>query len=307
VNQAAIVHIPTQDRWALDWQSFMLDAQYRKLSPHTVLSYQAAGKLFHSWLLDNHRSTDPGKITRQEIQEWVISMDTVSSTTVLDRFIVIRVFFNFLVRDGSLKVAPTDRMRPPKAREVLTAVLTLEEQQRLLSACQGSSLEKLRDTAIIRTLLDTGLRKSELANIMVEDVNLSEQTLFIRQRKGGRSAYVPIGVKAARELDKYIRTRARHRHGGLPDLWICRRGKFGSESIYPMIVALGKKVGIEGLHPHSFRHTFASSWLEGGGQERDLMKIAGWKSASMLQRYGAASANQRAMDAHKKFSPGDRL
>ena len=308
MDQAAIVRIPTRDAWALDWQSFMLDLQMRRKSPHTVISYQSAGKLFHAWLLDNGRATDPRQITRADVSEWVISMqDKVSSTTVFDRFVVIRVFFNFLVREGDLKTAPTDRMRPPRPREVVTSVLTQEEVQRLLSACEGSSLEQLRDRAIVRCLVDTGLRKSELAGLMLEDVDLFAQTLFIRQRKGGRSAYVPIGVKAARELDKYIKARARHRHGGLPDLWICRRGKFGSESIYPMIVALGKKVGIKGLHPHSFRHTFAASWLASGGQEGDLMKIAGWSSAAMLQRYGAHTANQRAMDAHKKFSPGDRV
>jgi integrase len=74
-----------------------------------------------------------------------------------------------------------------------------------------------------------------------------------------------------------------------------------------MIVALGKKVGIAALHPHTFRHTFAASWLAAGGQEGDLLKIAGWRSSAMLQRYGAASADKRALDAHKKFSPGDRV
>ena len=90
-------------------------------------------------------------------------------------------------------------------------------------------------------------------------------------------------------------------------MWICRRGTFGSESIYAAVVQRGKQAGITGLHPHTFRHTFASSWLAAGGQEGDLMKIAGWRSAAMLQRYGAASADKRAMDAHKKFSPGDRI
>jgi integrase/recombinase XerC len=93
----------------------MLDLQVRRKSRHTVISYESAGKLFRDWLLDNSRSTDPDKITRADVQEWVISMQAqVSSTTVYDRFVVVRVFFNFLVKEGDLQVAPTDRIRPPR-------------------------------------------------------------------------------------------------------------------------------------------------------------------------------------------------
>lgn len=166
--------------------------------------------------------------------------------------------------EGDLQVAPTDRMRPPKPRQVLVPVLSTDEIGRLLTVCSGSAFEDLRDRAILRVFLDTGLRKSEVAGLKAADVNLLEQTLFIRQRKGGRSAYVPIGVRTAKELDRYLKARSRHRYGSLEDLRICVRGGFGSESIYAMVVDRGKRAGIFGLHPHSFRHTFADAWLKAG-------------------------------------------
>jgi integrase len=64
---------------------------------------------------------------------------------------------------------------------------------------------------------------------------------------------------------------------------------------------------MENVHPHLFRHTFAHEWLADGGQEGDLMQIAGWKSRSMLSRYGASAAGKRAHTAHKRFGPGDKL
>jgi integrase len=74
-----------------------------------------------------------------------------------------------------------------------------------------------------------------------------------------------------------------------------------------MVKRRGALVGIEGLHPHRFRHTFAHMWLSAGGQEGDLQRIAGWADRQMLNRYGASSAHQRALDAHGRFSPVERL
>jgi integrase len=66
-------------------------------------------------------------------------------------------------------------------------------------------------------------------------------------------------------------------------------------------------IGLPGLHPHQFRHTFAHTWLAGGGNEIDLMRLAGWSSRSMVARYGAYAADERARQAHHDLNLGDRL
>ena len=93
----------------------------------------------------------------------------------------------------------------------------------------------------------------------------------------------------------------------MPNLWLGKRGKMTSSGIADIVKRRAKIAGLGNVHPHILRHTFAHHWLAEGGNETDLMRLAGWQSRTMLQRYGASAGTERAIAAHKRLGLMDRL
>jgi len=216
---------------------------------------------------------------------------------------------------GLIDSDPFARVASPKVPVPVIPVLSDDEVRALWAVTDGSDWQSRRDRALIRCMLDTGLRRGEAQALTLGSVDVSAGLIHVRVSKSGRERWVPIGLKARRELRLWLRARQQYlqRHLLIDDgtLFISRHGRaLHPQALYRAIHRRMSQAGISTPRAaHCLRHTFATRALEAGASELDVMHIAGWGagSLSMLRRYTASTQASRAAESHRRWSLGDRL
>jgi integrase/recombinase XerC len=288
-------------------RSFRRTLEAENKSPRTTEAYTDAVRLLATYCQAHGHPLVVGELQRADIQAFIADqLARWKPATAHNRYRGLNAFFKWAVAEGDLEVSPMGGMRPPQLPEQPVEVVGLEHLARLLKACEGRDFTSRRDTAVILLLVDTGMRRAECAGMTLDDVDLDQRVVWVLG-KGRRPRALPIGRKTAQALDRYLRVRDEHRLGHLPHLWIGRNGPMTPSGVYQVVHDRARTAGLPAIHPHQLRHAFATSWLAEGGNENELMLVAGWKSRTMIDRYTKATAVERARASHARLSPADRL
>lgn len=219
----------------------------------------------------------------------------------------LRAFFNWLYKEGYTEDHILGDLRPPRAPQKLVRILTEDEIRSILSCLDTKMASGCRDTAIIITALDTGLRLSELTNLKMADAQIQEGYLKV-MGKGAKERIVPIGGLAQKALQRYVfHFRPEVLRSDEDNLFLALDGTaMSADAVRLVFSRLARKSGVKHFHAHLCRHTFATNYLVNGGDVFSLQQILGHTSLEMVGRYVTlASAQVRVQ--HRKFSPMDRM
>ncbi len=205
-----LIHTNLHESYAILTASFKRSLLAANKSPRTIATYLDALYFFGLYLQEKNMPQDVTVITREYIESFLTDqLQKHKPSTAATRYKSLNVFFNWLMEEGELVRSPMERIKVPFIPDTPPEVLTEEQLKSILKACEGREFPDRRDMAIVRILIDTGLRKSEIANIRIEDIDLDLQVIRIPRAKGGGGKTVVYGHKSAQALDRYLRLRSR--------------------------------------------------------------------------------------------------
>ena len=168
----------------------------------------------------------------------------------------------------------------------------------------GRSYDGIRNRAIICLLSQTGLRRMEVVALDLSDYDVENGEVAVRCGKGGKSRVALAGDDTSKAIWRYLQVREQRARAGCTALFVSRLGhRMTPSGIGQLISRIGREAGIDGLHPHQFRHSWTHYVLDSGMSEHNIITLGGWSTTKQLGRYGRALQQERAIKEGRKHLP----
>jgi integrase/recombinase XerC len=294
-------------------EAFLSYLQYeRNYSTHTVLNYRRDLQEFLQYLTRGDPSEDLplAQIDHITIRDFLghLTRKGNAKASLARKLAAVRSFFRFLYRQGRIASNPARLVKTPKLADKKPRFLTIEEMETVLDLPDAGTPRGVRDRAILELLYASGVRVSELVGLNLEDLSLSERLVKVKG-KGKKERLVPFGDKARRALTDYLavraavlRTRRTCREPGA--LFLNLRGaRLTARSVERNLDEyLRRGALLLDVHPHLFRHSFATHLLGSGADLRSIQELLGHASLSTTQKYTHVSIEEL-MRVYRKAHP----
>jgi integrase/recombinase XerC len=278
----------------LEISRFLEELAREQVSPHTLEAYGSDLRQFLDYFTPpGSAPPPPAHFEVLEIREWLADLysSKLNVVSIRRKLAAVRAFFRFLLRDGLVPMNPARLVRTPKAPKNLPDVMTAEQVNDLINVVGTERFERAhpaRDRAMLEFLYGCGIRVSELVGLNLDDIDRADRWIRVRG-KGRKERQVPFGSKAAEALDRYLEER--RPKPGERGLFVNHRGRrittrgvAGIVKLYAILVR-----GDSSIHPHSFRHAYATHLLADGADLRAIQELLGHARLSTTQKYTQVS------------------
>ena len=262
------------------------------LATNSIASYDTDLARLHNWTDKN--DLDLLTLTRQDLREWLIDLGSEELSQNSKRRLIsaVRGFYKFLMFDGHVTKNPAEDMVAPQKGVYLPRFLNRAEIEMLLAEPDTSTENGLRDRAIVELMYASGLRVSEVVNLKIHEVDIDAGILTCTG-KGSKTRRVPVGSSAVEWLKSYLAVRRKFENIEIDRMFVNSNGSpVTRQSIYLSITEYAKKCGLEGVSPHTLRHSFATHLVQNNADIRSVQQMLGHADISTTQIYTHITSTQ---------------
>lgn len=266
------------------------------LAKNSIDAYEGDLLKLKAWAEKN--SLEMATLKRQDLREWLIDLSGQKLSENSKRRVLssLRGFYKFLLFEGHSKENPAEHLDAPQKSFYLPRFLNKSEMESLLLQPDVAGEIGLRDRAIIELMYSSGLRVSEAVNLDIKDIDLDGGILTC-SGKGSKTRRVPVGSSAVEWIRSYLAYRRKHANIEVQKLFVSSLGKpITRQVVHEFVSEYGKKCGLEGVSPHTLRHSFATHLIQNNADIRSVQQMLGHADISTTQIYTHIT------DAHLKKS-----
>lgn len=267
----------------------------RNYSPHTIKNYERDLREFRSYLTEDGSKPEiaPRRIDHITLREFLAHLHRKGNqkTSIARKLAALRSFFRYLYQEGRISSNPARLLQSPRLAQKTPRFLSIREVEQILELPDSRSERGLRDRAILELLYGTGIRIDELVQLNSENLSLRERLIKVRG-KGKKERIVPFGEKARYAVENYLGVRRnllrRKRSPSQPNALFLnlRGGRLSARSVERNLNEYIRKSSLLlNVHPHLFRHSFATHLLNNGADLRSIQELLGHASLSTTQKY----------------------
>jgi len=276
------------------------------VADNTLEAYRRDLKRYVSFL-EQKGLTDVRSVIPKTVIEFLVQIkgEGLSANSMNRSLAALRGFYKFLLQEKAVEESPLANIELAKVWMRLPDTVSPEEINLILSQPGDQTPAALRDTAMLELLYATGLRVSELISLTMNSINWQVGFLIV-MGKGSKERVIPIGKTAYDCVRRYVdEARPRLLKSKTTEVLFLNRfgGALSRQGLWKIIVHYAQKAGLQkNVHPHTFRHSFASHLLEGGADLRAVQVMLGHADISTTQIYTHVT-RERLKEIHRKYHP----
>lgn len=266
----------------------------KRYSPHTIISYRKDLEDFSLFILEKESIEDLRKVEKRMIRNFIIYLSEKSLTkrSINRKLSTLKSFYTFLLKLSEVKISPLESISMLKFYAEKQVPFSPEEMQKLSGILESEDIDLL-DKLIIETLYQTGMRRAEVCNLPLKNVNFSKNEIIVIG-KGNKERIVPISAKLSKELKNYTENYRNPSLEGQNYFFVNAKGnKMRENNIYILVKKyMGQVSNKIKKSPHILRHSFATHILNNGAEISKVKKIMGHQSLASTQVYTNANIEQ---------------